>query len=103
MCYLYPGRSSYCIWFYAEAMVLRGDFALAAYYVFNRVIQAAVAVVHFKSWDIVCECQQLVAEANAKQGYVCRQNLFYCFNCIIHRGRVAGAIANEIAVGVKCL
>ena len=57
---------SYRLRVHTKAMILRGDLAFAGDHIFYRVIQAAVSVVHLKSRDIICQCQQLVAQANTK-------------------------------------
>jgi hypothetical protein len=47
-------------------MVLRGYFTVVFNKIFYRMIQSPVAMMHFKSRNIIRQCQQLVAKANAK-------------------------------------
>src|SRR5215469_3642761 len=49
-----------------KAMVLAGDFDLAALQVFNRVVGAAVASRHLACLPAERQCQQLVAETDAE-------------------------------------
>ena len=84
----------------AEAVVLAGNFAATRAQVFHRVVDAAVAVVHFEGADADRQSQQLMAQANAKQRFVFFENGLRRFHRVVHRSRVAGAVRQEIAVGI---
>ena len=66
MCYLGIGRISDSIRIHTESMILGCDLTKTGYYVTNRVIQAPVSVMHFKGRYVVGQCQQLLAQADAK-------------------------------------
>ena len=61
-------RFFHCFRVNTKAMILRGDLAFTGDQVFNRVIQSAVTMMHFKGRNIIGQGQQLVAQANAKDG-----------------------------------
>ena len=50
----------------AKTMILRSDLAFTGNQIFYRVIQSAVTMMHFKSWNIIGQCQQLVTKTNSK-------------------------------------
>ena len=54
----------------AKTVVLRGNLAKPRNNILNRVIQPPVAMVHFKSGDIVGQSQQLVTKADAKNRFI---------------------------------
>ena len=54
---LYPIRLHGCLAIYTEAVVLRGDLALASDQILDRMIEPTMAVVHLVSWQIIGACQ----------------------------------------------
>src|SRR5258708_7855979 len=70
MGYLHTGRFFYSLRVYTKAVVLCSDLCFARDQVFNRMVQPAVAVVHFKSRYVVGARQQLVAQAYAKKWFI---------------------------------
>ena len=63
-------------------------------------IQSAMAMVHLKGGNVICQCQQLMAKADTKEGLLIADNFFYSFNGITHGGRIAGTIGNKITIGI---
>ena len=57
-------------WIHPKPMVLCSNLASAGNDIFHRMVKSAVTVVHFKCWDIISQCQQLVTQANAEYGQV---------------------------------
>ncbi len=67
----------HCFGINAKSMVLRGDLAFTGDDIFYRVVQSAVAVVHFKSRNIIGQSQQLVTQTNTEQRFFFLQNVFH--------------------------
>ncbi len=86
-----------------KAMVLRGNFTLAGNDIFYRVVQSPVAVMHFKSRNIIRQRQQLMAETNAKHWLVFFEYIFYGIDGIRHCRRIARAIGYKITARIKLL
>ena len=88
----------HCYRIHTKTMVLRSDLRLAGDQIFYRVIQAAVAMVHFVCRYVIGFCQQLVPEADTKEWFLRRQYVLYRCNRIVHRSRIAGAVGYEVTI-----
>ena len=83
-----------------KAVILAGDLDTAGVKVLHRLIPAAMTEL-----QLVCRCahrqpEQLVAEADAEDRHLA-QRFAQGFDGVIHRGRIAGAVADEQAVGLE--
>jgi hypothetical protein len=46
------------------------DLAPASHQIFDGVIQSAVTMMHFEGWNVVGQCQQLVAQTDPKYRFI---------------------------------
>src|SRR5947209_7696852 len=83
---------------YGEAVVLAGDFHAAGVEVFDGLIAAAMAEFKFVGCGANRAAEELVAEANAENGDLAERTLDGG-DGVVEDGGVAGAIADEEAVG----
>jgi len=82
-----------------EAVVLAGDLDLAGFEVLDRVIAAAVTLVHLGRTGAQRQRQHLVPEANAKQGHAgLNHRLDHRHGILARRGGIAGTVGEEHAV-----
>ena len=81
-----------------EAVVLRRDLDHAGTQVLDRVVGAAVAELELVGVQAERQSEELVAEADAEDGHLAQQARDG-LDGVGHGGRVAGAVAEEDAVG----
>ena len=74
-------RQAFCV--HRKAVVLRGDFHLAGFQILHRLIAAAMAEFQFESFSAKRLAENLVAEANAKNGNAGINKRFHFANDVI--------------------
>ena len=86
--------------FHGEAVVLRRDLDAAGLEVLHRVVAAAVAELQLERAPAEREREHLVAEADAEERQPARRRSARTFaHDVRQRGRIAGTVAEEDAVG----
>ncbi len=83
-----------------EAVVLGGDFHLAGPAVHDGLVDAAVAVAELVGAEAQGAAQDLVAEADAEVRQLLVQHRAQQGDLVVGRGRVAGSVGHEEAVGL---
>ena len=82
-----------------EAVVLRSDGNLSGAEVLDRLVAAAVAEFQFEGAAAVGVGEELVAEADAEDRFFADELAEFAVD-VAERGRVAGAVGEEDAVGI---
>lgn len=100
---LHIGRSPYRIGIHTKTMVLCGDFTPPRKQIPDRMVQPPVPVMHFESRYAHTERQQLMAEADTKQGLAGFKKLFDDLYGKIHGRGITRTIAQKISGRVECL
>ena len=82
-----------------EAVVLRSDGNLPGAEILDRLVAAAVAELQFEGAAAVGVGEELVAEADAEDGFFADELAKFAVD-VVECGRVAGAVGEEDAVGI---
>ena len=78
-----------------EAVILAGNADPARVQIFDRVIGAVVALLHFEGFDTCCQSHELVPEANAKNGNASFNQFAHSGNRVVARLRVTRAVRQK--------
>src|SRR5882724_10780817 len=84
-----------------KAVVLRCDLDLARLEIFDRVVRAAMTELQLEGLAAKRETENLVAEADAEKRHAGGDDGLRVVDGICQRRRIAGAIAEEHAVGIR--
>ena len=87
----------------AETVILAGNFTPTGNEVFDRMIDAAVAVVHFVGGNVHRQRQNLMTQTNAEQGQVFSKDGFGGLHGVAHRSRVARTVRKKITIWIPSL
>src|SRR5687768_13678526 len=92
-------RYPFLVALHGEPMVLRRDQDASGGKLLDRMIPTAVAVRHLHGRAAECQAQQLMAEANPKHRYAGGRDFPDRARCVLDRGGVPWAVAQEDTIG----
>ena len=84
-----------------KAVILAGDINFFSREILHRMIRAVMTEFHFHGSAAGRECEQLMAETNAKNGNVVTDNFGNCGNRVVARLRIARTVGKKYAIGLQ--